>query len=246
MAQKWSGDGTYYLPARQVEPYRLWFEFVKLAHIDPDISVDYDFYAEWGPFWDMSFNEWWSGETWRKLFAIDAGVRVLDVDEIIPNDEHAMLIRLPLGKDPKETLKDVQQLLEQHHAGTNLSTGISGKFALSEGYEKAFLKYLDRANLMLRLYRIWLENAEYDRKNQIKKTAYDFYEWAKARDTMIVARKYKYSRPMFPFALREYVDALDGGYNMTNSDEQRQFKRYLNKARNLARNAGSGVFPGRY
>lgn len=246
MAQKWSGDGTYYLPARQVEPYRLWFEFLKLAHIDPDISVDYDFYAEWGPFWDMSFNEWWSGETWRKLFAIDAGVRVLDDDETIPNDERALHIRLPLGKDPKETLKDVQQLLEQHHAGTNLSAGVSGKFALSEGYERAFLKYLGNANLMLRLYRIWLENAEYDRKAQIKKTAYDFYEWAKARDTMIVERKYKYTRPMFPFALREYVDALEGGYNMTNSDEQRQFKRYLNKARKLAQNAGSGVFPGRY
>lgn len=246
MAQKWSGDGIYYLPARQVEPYRLWFEFLKLAHIDPDISVDYDFYAEWGSFWDMSFDEWWSGETWRKLFAIDAGVRVLDDDETIPNDEHALHIRLPLGKDPKETLKDVQQLLEQHHAGTHLSAGVSGKFALSEGYERAFLKYLGNANLMLRLYRIWLENAEYDRKAQIKKTAYDFYEWAKARDTMIVERKYKYTRPMFPFALREYVDALEDGSNMANSGEQRQFKRYLNKARKLAQNAGSGVFPGRY
>ena len=246
MVKKWSGDGIYYLPARQVEPYRLWFEFLKLAHIDPDISVDYDFYAEWGSFWDMSFDEWWSGETWRKLFAIDAGVRVLDDDETIPNDEHALHIRLPLGKDPKETLKDVQQLLEQHHAGTHLSAGVSGKFALSEGYERAFLKYLGNANLMLRLYRIWLENAEYDRKAQIKKTAYDFYEWAKARDTMIVERKYKYTRPMFPFALREYVDALEDGSNMANSGEQRQFKRYLNKARKLAQNAGSGVFPGRY
>ena len=72
-------------------------------------------------------------------------------------------VHLPLGKDLKETLRDVQQLLEQHGAGTKLDTVAQGKFKLSEGYEKAFLKYMDRANLMLRLYRIWLDNAEYDR-----------------------------------------------------------------------------------
>ena len=37
----WSGDGTYYLPARQVEPYRLWFEFLKQAHRDAEIQIDH-------------------------------------------------------------------------------------------------------------------------------------------------------------------------------------------------------------
>ena len=40
MDERWSGDGTYYLPARQVEPYRLWFEFLKQAHRDADIEID--------------------------------------------------------------------------------------------------------------------------------------------------------------------------------------------------------------
>lgn len=61
------------MPARQVEPYRLWFEFLKLAHIDPEIHVDYDHYADWGPFWEMSFNHWWSGARWRGLFAVLPG-----------------------------------------------------------------------------------------------------------------------------------------------------------------------------
>ena len=246
MAQKWSGDGTSYLPARQVEPYRLWFEFLKLAHMDPDIRVDYDFYADWGPFWEMPFNEWWSGETWRKLFAVDTEMRVLDGGETVPIDEQALHIRLPLGKDPKETLRDIQQLLEQHDAGIQFATGIRGKYALSEGYERAFLKYLDRANLMLRLYRIWLGNADYDRKTQIRKTAYDFYDWATTRDAMIVERNYRYTRPLLPFSLKKYVESLEQGHNMTNSDEHRQFTRYLKKAHNLAKNAGSGVFPGKY
>ena len=32
MAKSWAGYGTYVLPARKVEPYRLWFEFLKLAY----------------------------------------------------------------------------------------------------------------------------------------------------------------------------------------------------------------------
>jgi len=111
MSQKWSGDGMFYVPARQIEPYRLWFEFLKQAHRDPEITIDYDFYVEWGNFWDKSFNEWWAGKTWRTLFAVDASVRVLDETDNIKNDGHAIIVRLPLGKDPKETLKDVQQPL---------------------------------------------------------------------------------------------------------------------------------------
>lgn len=246
MPEKWSGDGTFYLPARQVAPYRLWFEFLKLAHRDPDISVDYDHYADWGDFWDQSFSVWWSGATWRTLFAVDVGVRVLDQNDSIVNDEHAIVVRLPLSKDPRETLKDVQQLLEQHEAGTKLETVPQGKFALSEGYEKAFLKYVNRANFMLRLYRIWLDNIEYEKKDRVRRTAVEFYEWAKQRDDMIRERKYKLPRPMFPASVRSFAEGILANENMTNSDDQRQFMRYLRKARNLANNAAVGVFPGKY
>ena len=246
MAEKWSGDGRYYLPARQVEPYRLWFEFLKLAHVDPNVEVDYDFYADWGPFWDLEFTEWWSGERWRTLFAVDAGVRVLDESESAKNDGHAIVVRLPLCRDVRETLKDVQQLLEQHEAGTKLETVAQGKFRLSDGYEKGFLKYADRANFMLRLYRIWLDNSTLDKRGRVKATAVQFYGWAKQRDDMIRAKNYKLTRPMFPFAVRTYAEAILADESITNSDEQRQFMRYLKKARNLATNAARGEFPGKY
>ena len=246
MIDKWSGDGRYFLAARQVEPYRLWFEFLKQAHRDPDISGDYEFYADWGNFWDKSFSEWWAGATWRTLFAVDTAVRVLDESECIQNDETAIVVRLSLSKDIKETLKDIEQLLEQHGAGTKLETVAQGKFKLSEGYEKAFLKYMDRANFMLRLYRIWLDNAEYDKRGRVKKTAVDFYAWAKQRDDMIRSKNYKFTRPMFPFAVRTYSEAILAGEDTTNSDDQRQFMRYLKKARNLANNAAKGEFPGKY
>lgn len=246
MSEKWSGDGKFHLPARQVEPYRLWFEFLKQAHRDTDVEVDYEFYADWGNFWDKSFSEWWAGATWRTLFAVDTSVRVLDESESINNDEQAIVVRLPLGKDIRDTLKDVQQLLEQHNAGTKLETVAQGKFRLSDGYEKAFLKYVSQANFMLRLYRIWLDNVGLNKKGRVKATAVQFYEWAKKRDDMIREKNYKLTRPMFPFAVRTFALAIIAGEDITNSDEQRQFMRYLKKARNLANNAARGEFPSRY
>jgi hypothetical protein len=133
MAEKWSGDGQYYLPARQIEPYRLWFEFLKLAHVDPDVTVDYDFYADWGQFWEMSFKEWWSGDRWRTLFAVDAGVRVLEGGHTIQSDSQAIVVRLPLNKDQSETLKEVQKLLLERKAGVRFDQIEQGRFGLSEG-----------------------------------------------------------------------------------------------------------------
>jgi len=70
--------------------------------------------------------------------------------------------------------------------------------------------------------------------------------WAKARDDLIRQRGYKYSRPMFPFSVRTYAEELMAGENTIHSNDRRQFMRYLAKARSLASNAASGVFPGKY
>ena len=245
MKKKWSGDGTYYLPARQIEPYRLWFEFLKLAHQDPEIEIDYKHYAEWDDFYNQPFNEWWSGERWRNLFAVDAGVRVLEDFQNARIDGDAIYVRLPLYADPKETVRDVAQLLEQHGATTRLDLVGQGKFALSQEYEKAFLKYLDRANLNLRLYRLWLKYGEYDKVRRVKRAAADFYKWAKQRDDLIKSKNYKYNRPLIPFAVSMYAQDVINK-EVPSDNDRRAFMRYLQKGKNLAKNAAAGVFPGKY
>ena len=85
-----------------------------------------------------------------------------------------------------------------------------------------------------------------DKRGRVKKTAVDFYAWAKQRDDMIRAKNYRLARPMFPFAVRTYAEAILAGDDITDSNEQRQFMRYLKKARNLANNAAQGEFPGKY
>ena len=245
MDERWSGDGTYYLPARQVEPYRLWFEFLKQAHRDADIEIDHSHYAEWGDFVDKEFGDWWGGPTWRRLFAVDAGVRVLEQGEHVESDAVALTVRLPLNKDPKETLRDVEQLLEQHKASIKLSDVAQGKFALSAGYEKAFLKYLPKVRVMLRCYTYWLDLKDLKGKRRTSETAVAFYTWAKSRQETITTRRYKHEKPDIPIAVGTFAKAVIAGKNPTMSD-RRDFMRYLQKARNLSRNAAQGVFPGKY
>lgn len=245
--KKWSGDGRYYLPARQVEPYRLWFEFLKLAATDPDLELNYEHYADWGDFQNMSFNDWWSGERWRKLFAIDAGVRVLEEGEDFQNDPNAIYVRLPLSKDPKETIKDVMELLEQHGASARLKDTPSGRFALTEGYEKGFIKYLPQARVMLRLYRIWLSHAELQNKGRLAQTATDFVTWARSRAETIDKKGYKYTPPFIPDGVGAFADDVRMHGVVQEDDVDRKiFQNYLKKARNLAANAASGNFPGKW
>jgi hypothetical protein len=245
--KKWSGDGRHYLPARQVEPYRLWFEFLKLAATDPDLAINYTHYEEWGDFQNLSFNEWWSGERWRKLFAIDAGVRVIEEGEDFQNDPNAIYVRLPLSKDPKETIKDVMELLEQHGASARLKDTPSGKFALTEGYEKGFIKYLLQARVMLRLYRIWLSHAELQNKGRLGQTAVDFVDWSRKRSQLITQNDYKFEHPYIPYSVGVFADDFREERRVREDDKHlKSFQRFLKKARNLAANAASGNFPGKW
>jgi hypothetical protein len=60
-----------------------------------------------------------------------------------------------------------------------------------------------------------------------------------------VARGYKYNRPDIPFAVAEFAKAVLEG-EAPDENHRRAFMRYLQKARNLARNAAVGIFPGKY
>jgi hypothetical protein len=245
--KKWSGDGRYYLPARQVEPYRLWFEFLKLAASDPQQTVNYDHYAEWGDFQNMSFNEWWSGERWRNLFAIDAGVRVIEDSEDFNNDKTAIYVRLPLSKDPKETIKDVIELLEQHGASSRLKDTPPGRFSLTEGYERGFIKYLPEARVMLRLYGIWLSHASLQNRGRLAQTSTEFVTWARSRKEIIDKNGYNYTPPVIPNAVGAFSDDVRMHVVVQEDDNDRKlFQRYLKKARTLAANAASGSFPGKW
>ena len=98
MAEAWGGDGRYVLPAKKIEPYRLWFEFLKAALRDPDIEVNKRLYKEWGDVDGQTFNTWWDTGAWRNLFAVDLGngVEVLEKGLEAPQSGHLLTVTLPL------------------------------------------------------------------------------------------------------------------------------------------------------
>jgi len=163
MANAWAGDGTYVLPARKVEPYRLWFEYLKLACRDSEIKVDKKLYESWGDFEKLSFDEWW-GPNWRELFAVETGVRVMERDEALGGSETAIAIRVPLSLDANTAIHELRELLHEHGIGNREAPRVKGKFALTEGSVQGFEKRMNTARCMLRLYGYWLKHEKAGRR----------------------------------------------------------------------------------
>ena len=264
MADEWHGDGTYLLPLRKVEPYRLWFEFLKLADRDPEITVDDAFYADWGDFRTQSFSDWWRGATWRTLFAIDGGVSVIQPTDTVQSIDtiSSLMVRIPLGKSVKDSLKDVKALLEENGATDQMSASPKGRYSLIDGVEKGFMKKMGKARLMLRLYEYWLDSANVEKtfwRNRPKIAATAYYDWAKHRDNMILERGSKDPRPEIPDCIEHYVLytvrklpipkqksklMTERWIKATDKDDcLRQIKRLIYNARKLAANSAVGQFP---
>jgi hypothetical protein len=257
MSKAFAGDSFHMLPAQKVEPYRLWFEFLKLAFQDPNIKVNRRLYQAWGVIENVEFKSWWS-DNWRKLFATDVGVRVFDPHEKLSANDSTLVVRLPLNKKIKDTLTDVRHLLEGRSAGRRLRNSPAGSFSLTKGFEQGFLKKLNTARCMLRLYGIWLKHDDKDRRKRVEASTLDYCEWAAAWDRKIAEMKWNRPRPFFPICFKEYAHYIRerrsgvkvrGGQaaaigNAENA--RRQVVRYLAKAQRLARNVGQGSFPGSY
>jgi hypothetical protein len=257
MAKGFGGSSTDRLPAERVEPYRLWFEFLKLALIDPTIRVDKRLYRAWGDVASVPFDDWWSTH-WRKLFAIDAGVRILGAGESLSKEELSVVVRLPLSGNIKRTLSEVRSILLESSSHGDRFGKPRGRFALSKGFEQGFLKKLNAARCMLRLYGMWLSHDGGDDRKRIENATLRYFDWADAWDQRIRERNWKRPRPYFPGCFRTYAAYIrdrragirrrtgQASYEGNAENARRQVVRYIKKARTIAANVGRGEFPGKY
>lgn len=114
MAKKaFSGDADYRLPKGKIEPYRLWFEYLKLALSLPDIRVDQNFYAPWGNVREEGFETWWD-KHWRKLFATPpavVNVMTKKAAEEALADSGSVLVRVFLRTNKKQRYKELDVVL---------------------------------------------------------------------------------------------------------------------------------------
>jgi hypothetical protein len=268
MTKRWSGDGNYILPAGQVEPYRLWFEYLKLASRDPEIKIKTRLYETWGGYDQLSFDQWWT-DYWQDLFAINhvASVRTLDVAERKNADAGKVLIEVDLHATQAEIIADFQKVLKQVRPKKSVSRKIpKASFSLSLGSDKGFEKRLNTARCMLRLYGYWLEYPEADSRKRIERAAIRYRDWAVTWDKQIKAKNYKRPRPYLPNCFHVYAEFLEqknnrrqkplkqrqtGTFNKDGvgthaEDARRMVVRYIRKARKIAQNVATGNFPGKY
>ena len=274
----WSGTDGRKLPAQQVEPYRLWFEFLKLAIQDPDIEVNRSIYEPWGDVENLTFDRWWS-QHWRQLFAVDVGVYEVQpadaraVLRSIEQDQDGILIRIPLYQDLKRSLAQVEALLAAPERDARPSSLLrnmpAGQFHLvvGEGNDgdlihpsTKFLRNLPNVRLLLNLYRFWVSHADLGKTDRIERTTLSYFAWADGWNRKVKQKNWKRPLIRVPDSVRDYHTYLTFRGNerkqvklyqrpITLPDQtnaRRQVDRYLTKARRLATNVGSGVFPGKY
>jgi hypothetical protein len=256
----WSGDGDYVLPARRVEPYRLWFEYLKLALTDPDIKVDKRIYKSWGDVENLTFSEWWT-DHWRDLFAVDAGVRLMENDETLGKTKSALAVRIPLSMDETSAIQEIRDLIREHGIGSRNASRVQGKFALTKNSAQGFEKQMNTARCMLRLYGYWLKYEKEGRRKRVEKAALDYLDWGMGWETKIREKGSSYRggwRPNLPFCFKTYGEYLSKkvpgqrsaesqAAMVGNAEEaRRRVVRYIRKARQIAENIGRGEFPGKY
>jgi hypothetical protein len=265
MTTKWRGDDSGQLPALQVEPYRLWFEFLKLASKDPTVTIDKSVYRSWGPCEGADFSDWWK-QHWRLLFSVSVGVRVIDASEAKQSALERLILSVPLHQDKRVSLSQIRALMDQHVVGLKLKKMPKGQFFFNVGDgddgnvidpSTRFLRNLPKVRLLMHLYRFWLMHPDLDEKRRLEAMSKDYFAWADALNRKVRERKWKREPIEIPAALAEYVRYLEkrgtrqrlalSEYNESDTpNDRRQVARYLRKARQIAANVGEGTFPGIY
>ena len=265
MPTKWHGDASSQLPAQQIEPYRLWFEFLKLASKDPTIKVDQALYKSWGAYEQFDFDEWWS-QHWQILFSVSVGVRVVTTSTAMQPTNEQLIVSIPLHQDKRLSISQVRMLLDERDAGPQLSKKPKGQFFFDVGAGDdghaidpsiRFLRNLPKVRLLMHLYRFWLKHPDLDEKKRLEAISKDYFAWADAWNRKVRERKWKRDPIELPEALAQYVRYLEKRGNrrrmslhlLNEADipnSRRQVARYLLKARRIANNVAHGIFPGVY
>jgi hypothetical protein len=260
-AKAFAGDLTHALPYGMVEPYRLWFEFLKLALGDPAIRVNHRIYKDWGNVLSAKFSDWWH-DHWRPLFAVPNETRRVEsagefADAL--KDQNSVVLRISLASTKKRRMEFIAQAIEQTlRDRSDLPSRVSEPRFKITGVQR--LK-LDKLRIMLRIYQFWLQS-----DGDLERAARCYHRWATGWNDRIRKGRWKRRAIDMPPYLVAYIGLLDrfaagGGSrgatgrrsrsasagNLENYDSMRNgTRRYLRRAIKIAQNVGRGVFPGKF
>ena len=254
MAQKeFAGDPQYRLPKGKVEPYRLWFEYLKVALRHPEVQVDQSIYGDWAVQPNSEFENWW-GEHWRQLFATRAETAVIETEEdfrAAVEDPRFAVIRVSLSGTKKQRIKDIEDALaalkkpdsQGRASPTKPAFSISAKRSMNLKTLRGMLKYLQL----------------YEEKNwDLENASLAYYKWSKDWNEKVRNKKWKRPLVYVPPFLRVFVEEIAArtatkrsGPKKVNNTEQydvmrNQARRFIRRGEKILLNVAVGRFPGSF
>ena len=216
----------------QREPYRLWFEYLKLARASADpavkraLSGSASYYAPWGDVTDAWFDEWWRDHS--HLFEEKLSVRRLARREA-PSDPDALVVEVPLALSTSALVRQVRAVIREARDARPLAARRTRRrpmatYRLTEGAEPN----LRAMRIELTMYRdVYLRDPKL-RGKKLLDAAHAYYARRKSEEGRKV-----------PGSLRpdKYGDPTTA---------MRNLRRYIQRAERLVLNAARGEFPGGY
>ena len=217
--------------------YRLWFEFLKMAHKEDDLTNDLKasspFYANWSDVRNWKFDPWWKEH--KQLF----GQTYVKEVERITSADNVLHIAIPLNQPASRSIVDVKALIEEKQGARLIEQKIDpasvkslsaafGQYSFTQGVEIRG-KVLYEIQLM---YGIWQE---------LGKPAVNT-----AFITEVVNRLKSRPRSKWtPYLLQ--IDPMTDkkGYLRYDEGQIRQVRRYLKKGYEVCRVVSNGEFPGK-
>ncbi len=224
------------------EPYRLWFQFLKLAQQNSDFRVKKTKYTEWGDIQNVSFRKWWSDIGSKLITLGSVGVHVTTAATCDTDIYH--LVAIPRTISPTTARDQVLKLMKEL---VKTEGGGSLKWKLTEGKQlkvESVRAYLHTYEAQAKLIKQALANG--GKASDVK-----------AMHVLCEVRSYynkkkeRYKNNLIP------VDSmpvrLTNGGNITDvslidpDDSHEALKavnEYLRKAKNILTNVANGEFPG--
>lgn len=216
--------------------YRLWFEFLKMAHREPHLQANLvtsaDFYAPWGDVRNQLFDPWWKEH--KHLFG---QTYVKEIDRVSAAD-NVLYVAIPLNQPASRSLSDIKELIEGKQRARLVEQGIDPTTVKS--LSAAFGQYSFTQGVEIRgrvLYEIQLT---YGIWQDLGKPAVNSNYLAEVVKRLRSRPKSKWT----PYLLQ--IDPMtDKKGNLRYDEGQiRQVRRYLKKGYSVCQAVSIGHFPG--
>jgi hypothetical protein len=222
------------------EAIRLWFEFLKRAHLAEHVVVNSKYYKAWGDVAATKFETWWKAHA-EELFPY----RKVQLVQRYLSDDGVLNVSVPMALTPTEAAAQLRHVLIEHYESIGHTPKPQRVYELTEG-----------AEIKVSAIRAYL--ATYDANQTLAAALHMQRVPAKLllaevrRVYMARSHRWKHTKRKvegLPMALTGEIhyDADKNQVNSTGGDvgAERAVRRYLAIANNLVAAAACGDFPSR-